>query len=54
MSDRGAEPRAVLMTVDRTLNRGGHDPLTVIAAALRTYTATGQLPPLPDKIASGG
>jgi hypothetical protein len=54
MSDRGARTRAVLMTVYRTLKRRGLDPLSVIVEALRTYTASGQLPPLPDKIASEG
>ena len=53
-SERGADTRAVLMTVYRTLKRRGHDPLNVLTAALRTYAATGQLPPLPDKIASAG
>jgi transposase len=51
-SERGAETRAVLMTIFRTLQRRGLDPLTVLTQALRTYTTTGQLPPLPDKIAS--
>ena len=46
MSDRGAQTRAVLMTIYRTLKRRGLDPLPVIADALRTYTATDQLPPL--------
>ena len=54
MSDRGAQTRAVLMTIYRTLKRRGLDPLPVIADALRTYTATDQLPPLPDKIGSEG
>lgn len=53
-SDRGAHTRALLMTIYRTLKRRGLDPLPVIANALRTYTATGQLPPLPDKIGSEG
>jgi transposase len=53
-SERGAETRAVLMTVYRTLKRRGLDPLPVIAQALRTYTATGQLPPLPAKADSAG
>jgi hypothetical protein len=53
-SERGADTRAVLMTVYRTLKRRGHDPLKVLTAALRTYAATGQFPPLPDKIASEG
>lgn len=46
-SGRGAATRAVLMTIYRTLKRRGLDPLPVIAAAWRTYTANGQLPPLP-------
>ena len=54
MSDRGTETRAVLMTIYRTLKRRGLDPLAVIADALRTYTTTGQLPPLPAKIGSEG
>jgi transposase len=53
-SERGADTRAVLMSVFRTLKRRGHDPLQVITAALRTYAATGQLPHLPDKVASEG
>lgn len=48
-SERGADTRAVLMTVYRTLKRRGHDPLRVPTDALRTDAATGQLPPLPDK-----
>jgi transposase len=53
-SEQGAATRSVLMTIYRTLHRRGRDPLATIAAALRTYTTTGQLPPLPDKIASEG
>ncbi|MGL4550027.1 MAG: IS66 family transposase, partial [Gemmataceae bacterium] len=51
-SDRGAHTRGVLMTVFRTLKRRGLEPLAVIADALRTYTVTGKLPPLPAKIGS--
>src|SRR5262249_22003035 len=53
-SARGADTRAVLMTLYRTLKRRGHDPLQVITTALRPYAATAQLPPLPDMIASEG
>jgi transposase len=53
-SERGADTRAILMTVYRTLKRRGHDPLQVLTDALRTYAATGQLPPLPDKFTSEG
>ena len=50
----GAATRAVLMTIFRTLKRRGHDPLPLITEALRSYTANGKLPPLPDKIGSEG
>lgn len=53
-SDHGARTRGVLMTVFRTLKRRGLEPLAVIADALRTYTATGQIPPLPAKTTSEG
>ena len=46
-SDRGAVTQAVLMSVYRTLRLRGHDPLSVLADALRTYLQTGHLPPLP-------
>lgn len=53
-SEAGAATRAVLMTIFRTLKRRGHDPLKVMTNALRHYTTTGQLPPLPEKIATAG
>ena len=53
-SDRGAHTRAVLMTVYRTLKMRGLEPLQVTLDALREYATTGQLPPLPEKIASRG
>jgi transposase len=46
-SDRGARTQAVLMSVYRTLRLRGHDPLSTIADALRTYLQSSQLPPLP-------
>ena len=46
-SDRGAVTQAVLMSIYRTLRLRGHDPLSTIADALRTYLQTRQLPPLP-------
>jgi transposase len=46
-SDRGATTQATLMSIYRTLRLRGHDPLTTIGAALRSYLQTGQLPPLP-------
>ncbi len=47
-SDRGAATQAILMSVYRTLRLRGLNPTKTIADALRTYLATGQLPPLPD------
>lgn len=53
-SDKGAVTQAVLMTVYRTLRLRGHDPMTTIANALRTYLTAGQLPPLPvESVADG-
>ncbi|MDX2056287.1 MAG: IS66 family transposase [Gemmatimonadales bacterium] len=53
-SERGAATRAVLMSVCRTLKNRGLDPLQAILDALRTYAATGALPPLPEEASSGG
>jgi transposase len=47
-SDRGAVTQAILMSVYRTLKLRGLNPTKTITDALRTYLATGQLPPLPD------
>lgn len=44
----GAAVQSVLMSVYRTLRLRGHDPIQTIASALRTYTASGSLPNLPD------
>jgi transposase len=46
-SEAGAQTRSVLMSIDRTLKQRGVDPVAATAAALRTYTQTGTLPPLP-------
>jgi len=53
-SQAGADMQAVLMSIFRTLKQRGHNPLQTIVQALRSYLQTGQLPPLPDKIAAGG
>jgi transposase len=53
-SAKGAATQAVLMSVYRTLKLRGHDPITTITAALRTYTTTGQLPTLPAAIVANG
>ncbi len=47
-SDDGADTQAILMSIFRTLRRRGLDPLHEINHALRHYTLSGTLPPLPD------
>ena len=47
-SEQGAATQAVLMSVYRTLKLRGLNPTKTIANALKTYVATGQLPPLPE------
>ncbi len=53
-SEDGATTQAVLMSVFRTLRQRGHNPVTAVTAAIRTYLATGQLPSLPEPIAEIG
>jgi hypothetical protein len=53
-SEEGADMQAVLMSIFRTLKQRGHNPLKTIVAALQTYIQTGNLPPLPAKVTSGG
>ncbi len=47
-SDHGAAAQGILMSIYRTLYLRNLNPTETIAAALRTYLTTGQLPPLPD------
>jgi len=49
-SQRGADTQAVLMSVYRTIEQRGHDPLNTIANSLRTYLQTGKLPDLPKPL----
>ena len=51
---RGAETRAVLMSVYRTLKTRGVDPLAEVQNALETYSKTGVMPPLPVESGSSG
>jgi hypothetical protein len=53
-SDDGAETQSVLMSVFRTLKQRGHNPVSTVLEAVRTYLRTGQLPPLPKRIAEIG
>jgi transposase len=54
MSERGSRTRSVLMSIYRTLKQRGLDPLAETAHALKTYTTSGTLPPLPDVSRSKG
>jgi len=53
-SDKGAMTQAMLMSIYRTLKLRGQDPVETVAAALRTYAATGHLPPLPVPFVADG
>jgi len=53
-SEKGAQTQAVLMTVFRTLRKRGLDPMAEIVKALRTYSTTGTLPPLPIRLVKDG
>jgi len=53
-SERGAATQAILMSVYRTLKLRGHNPIDVITQGLRTYVATGKLPPLPAQLVADG
>lgn len=53
-SERGAATQAILMSVYRTLKLRAHNPIDVITEALRTYVATGTLPPLPAQLVADG
>lgn len=52
-SERGAATQAVLMSVYRTLKLRGLDPRATIKQALRTWSETGSLPPLPCPAVAG-
>ena len=53
-SEDGADLQAVLMSIYRTLKQRGHNPIQSIVAALRSFLQTGNLPPLPERIAENG
>src|SRR4029077_1719975 len=46
-SEDGAETQAVLMSVFRTLKQRGHNPVSAVSDAIRTYLQSDRLPPLP-------
>ena len=51
-SERGATTQAVMMSIYRTLKLRGVDPTRAIAGALRELLRTGELPPLPERVAA--
>jgi transposase len=53
-SEKGAATQAVLMSIFRTLKLRGHHPIDTLVNALRTYVATGELPPLPAPATTDG
>jgi len=53
-SENGAAVQAVLMSIYRTLKLRSHNPIAVVANALRTYVQTGTLPALPEAIVADG
>ena len=53
-SERGAATQAILMSVYRTLKLRGLNPTDTVTQALRSYVATGQLPPLPTPAIANG
>ena len=53
-SERGAQTQAVLMSGYRILRLRGLNPTKSIAQALRSYVATGKLPPIRDAAIADG
>lgn len=49
-SEEGARTQAVMMSIFRTLKLRGLNATQTLEQALRTYIATGQLPPLPPPV----
>ena len=49
-SPSGAETQALLMSVYRTLQQRGHDPLTIITNAIANCLQTGHLPDMTPKL----
>jgi transposase len=53
-SERGAATQAVLMSIYRTLKLRGLDPRAEIEQALRQWSRSGQLSPLPPRVVAEG
>jgi len=50
-SDKGARTQSILMSIFRTLKQRNANPISTIEQALRQYIQTGNLPPLPPRVA---
>jgi transposase len=50
-SDKGARTQSTLMSIFRTLKQRNANPISTVAQALRQYIQTGNIPPLPPKMA---
>jgi len=50
-SDKGARTQSILMSIFRTLKQRNANPISTIEQALRQYIKTGNLPPLPTRLA---
>lgn len=50
-SERGARTQSTLMSIFRTLKQRNVNPISTIEQALRQYSQTGKLPPLPSRVA---
>jgi transposase len=53
-SQKGADCQAVLMSVFRTLDQRGLDPVQTLVTAIEQFLKTGQLPPIPKNTTSDG
>jgi len=53
-SEKGAAVQSMLMSIYRTLKLRGHNPIAIVANALRSYVQTGTLPTLPEAIVADG
>jgi transposase len=50
-SDKGARTQSTLMSIFRTLKQRNVNPISTIEQALRQYIQTGNLPPMPTRLA---
>ncbi len=53
-SEKGTAVQSMLMSIYGTLKLRDHNPITVVANALRTYVQTGTLPAMPEAIVAEG